>query len=60
MYAGAVQLRRQLVLLGDLSGSTASSAAESQIIDTALAQSLARFQWRHRLPADGVEERWLH
>jgi len=52
-YAGASQLRRQLVILGDLLDENATRA-ESQIIDVALAQALERFQVRHRLAADGA------
>lgn len=51
-YVGATQLRRQLVLLGDLPPPEHST--DSDILDAALAQALENFQARHGLLADGV------
>lgn len=49
-YAGAPQLRRQLVLLGDLAVATGSG----DTLDTELQQALQRFQARHGLAVDGA------
>lgn len=52
-YAGAPQLRRLLVALGDLPADTAAPA-NPNTIDAALAEALKHFQSRHGLAPDGV------
>jgi murein L,D-transpeptidase YcbB/YkuD len=52
-YAGATQLRRQLMTLGDLSA-TANVADSSTNLDTESMEALKRFQSRHGLAVDGV------
>lgn len=52
-YAGAPQLRRLLIALGDLPESRSVSADE-ELIDEALSAAIARFQGRHGLKRDGV------
>jgi murein L,D-transpeptidase YcbB/YkuD len=54
VYEGAAQLRRQLILLGDLPEATRTAASESNIIDPELAQALEQFQARHGLGVDGA------
>lgn len=49
-YAGVAQLRRQLILLGDLAKATHSG----ETFDAELAQALQRFQSRHGLTPDGA------
>ncbi|HEY0682249.1 MAG TPA: L,D-transpeptidase family protein [Steroidobacter sp.] len=51
-YAGAMQLRRQLLALGDLAAIEAD--ADSATLDAALVEALKRFQSRHGLAPDGV------
>lgn len=51
-YDGAIQLRRQLMLLGDLAA--AEGTSRSRVHDSSLADALKRFQSRHALAADGV------
>lgn len=53
-YAGAPQLRRLLVALGDLPSSASLAGNDERIIDIALADALRSFQRRHGLAADGV------
>lgn len=53
-YAGAPQLRRQLILLGDLQDTTQGAAATSSTMDNELVEALQRFQARHGLAADGT------
>lgn len=52
-YAGAMQLRRQLIALGDLAP-TSDATAGSRTLDAALMEALQRFQGRHGLSGDGV------
>lgn len=51
-YAAAIQLRRQLTLLGDLAAAEGSN--QSTVLDPPLADALKRFQSRHGLAVDGV------
>lgn len=52
-YVGAMQLRRQLMILGDLPA-TANDADSSTTLDAELTEALKRFQSRHGLAADGA------
>jgi murein L,D-transpeptidase YcbB/YkuD len=52
-YEGALQLRRQLILLGDLT-TAADSTAGATILDATLVEALKRFQIRHGLSDDGA------
>jgi len=52
-YAGGQQLRRLLMVLGDLP-SSAETPRNPDLIDATLAEALKRFQSRHGLTADGV------
>jgi murein L,D-transpeptidase YcbB/YkuD len=52
-YVGAVQLRRQLIALGDLPA-TAESGNAPATLDAGLVEALKHFQNRHGLAGDGV------
>lgn len=53
-YAGAAQLRRLLVAVGDLPVDQASPPEGAGRLDPALMDAVRRFQERHGLTADGV------
>jgi murein L,D-transpeptidase YcbB/YkuD len=57
-YAGAPELRRLLVAVGDLAAADASVSADGrETLDAALVQALVRFQGRHGLETDGLLSR---
>jgi murein L,D-transpeptidase YcbB/YkuD len=53
-YAGAPQLRRLLMTLGDLPESWDTAVQTNSALDASLAAALTHFQARHGLEADGV------
>ena len=54
-YAGAAELRRLLVALGDLPDTlTAAPADADTIYDSTLARGVKKLQWRENLPPDGI------
>ncbi|WP_198683498.1 L,D-transpeptidase family protein [Peristeroidobacter agariperforans] len=52
-YSGAMRLRQQLLLLGDLPATTGASTS-SATLDAPVVDGLKRFQSRHGLSPDGV------
>ena len=53
VYSGTAELRRWLMLLGDLPATT-DAAVDGSTLDDALVEGLKRFQFRHGLEQDGV------
>ena len=53
-YAAAADLRRRLVLLGDLPDQAQAATADDAVLDDTLVEGLKSFQQRHGLQADGA------